>query len=58
MRNNIDELFYEVSKLVEKCSVDAGNMLPIKLSCDIDISDCWYCDEYDFDDNHQLVKRS
>ena len=48
--------FYEVSKLVEECSVDAGNMLTIKLSCDIAISDCWY-DEYDFDEHHNLVKR-
>ncbi len=49
--------FYEVSKLVEKCSVDAGNMLPIKLSCDIAISDCWYGEEYNFDEHHDLVKR-
>ena len=49
--------FYEVSKLVEKRSVDAGNMLTIKLSCDIAISDCWYGDESDFDEHHNLVKR-
>lgn len=48
---------YEVAKLVEKCSVDAGNMLPVPLSCDIAISDCWYGDEYDFDENYNLVKR-
>lgn len=48
---------YEVAKIVEKCSIDAGNMLPVPLSCDIAISDCWYGDEYDFDVNHNLVKR-
>lgn len=48
---------YEVAKLVEKCSIEAGNMLPVPLSCDVAISDCWYGDEYDFDENHNLVKR-
>ena len=48
---------YAVAKLVEKCSVDAGNMLPVPLSCDVTISDCWYGEEYTFDENHNLVKR-
>lgn len=46
---------YEVSKLIEKCSIDAGDMLPLKLSCDIAISDCWYGEEYTFDENHNLA---
>ena len=46
---------YEVAKIVEKCSIDAGNVLPVPLACDIAISDCWYGEEYTFDENHNLA---
>lgn len=46
---------YEVSKIVEKCSIDAGEGLPVPLACDLAISDAWYGSEYTFNDNHELV---
>lgn len=46
---------YEVSNIVSQCSIDAGIGLQIPLKCDIAISDCWYGEEYTFDENHNLV---
>lgn len=47
---------YECAKLIEKCSIDAGNDLAVKLSCDIAITKNWYGQEYTFNDNHELVE--
>ena len=50
---------YDVAKRLEYLTINAGGKeLGIKLKVDTAISDCWYGDEYDFDDNHNLVKRS
>ena len=49
---------YDVAKRLEYLTINAGGKeLGIKLKVDTAISDCWYGDEYDFDDNHQLVNR-
>lgn len=47
---------YECAKLIEKCSIDAGNDLAVKLSCDIAITKNWYGQEYTFNENHELVE--
>lgn len=49
---------YEVAKRLEYLTTHAAGDLPITLAVDMAISDCWYGDEYDFDENHSLVKRS
>lgn len=46
---------YEASKLIEKCSVEAGKELAAKLRCDVCISDCWSGTEYKFNDKKELV---
>lgn len=47
---------YEASKIIEACSIEAGNDLAVKLSCDVAITDHWYGEEYKFNDKHELVK--
>ena len=49
---------FEVAKRLEYLTTHAAGDLPITLAVDMAISDCWYGDEYDFDENHSLVKRS
>lgn len=46
---------YEAAKLIEKCSLDAGEGLGAPLRCDIAISDRWEGQQYTFDDNHNLI---
>lgn len=53
---NLSDEVLDSLYIVEKCSIDAGNMLPVPLSCDVAISDCWYGEEYTFDKNHNLIK--
>ena len=48
---------YEASKLIEELSIASGDDLAVRVSCDLGISDVWYCEEYTFDENHNLVKR-
>ena len=49
---------YEVSKIMRKCSIDAGIGLDVPLSLDMEISDCWCGDTLVFDENHKLVKKA
>lgn len=46
---------YEAAKLIEKCSIDAGEGLGAPLRCDIAISDRWEGQQYTFDDKHNLI---
>lgn len=49
------EYAYEASKIIEKCSIDAGEGLGAPLRCDIAISDRWEGQQYTFDKNHNLI---
>lgn len=46
---------YEAAKIIEKCSIDAGEGLGAPLRCDIAISDRWEGQQYTFDSEHNLV---
>lgn len=48
---------YECSKIIEQCSIDAGKGLPVPLSCDLAIAECWYGKELTFDENHNLIPK-
>ena len=50
-----EECAYEACKIIEECSIAGGEGLPVKLSCDIDITKNWYGQKYIFDDNHKLI---
>lgn len=48
---------YECAKLIEECSIAAGDGLPVKLSCDVDIAENWYGTKLTFDENHNLIPK-
>lgn len=49
------EYAYEASKIIEQCSIDAGEGLGAPLRCDIAISDRWEGQQYTFDRDHNLI---
>ena len=48
---------YEAMKIVEEEFLNGGNALPMRMKCDIAISDCWDGQSLEFDDTHKLVKK-
>ena len=49
---------YEAMQIVEKEFLNGGRALPMKMKCDIAISDCWEGDSLTFNENHELVKEN